>query len=126
MLRHADPAETYRRIDLDARVTGSGGADLVLLCMDHAGAALSQALWADRHGGRDACGKALARARSGIVALRLGVDSAIPLAEQLLTLYGAMETSITASQFRFNRAAMERVKADLDDIAAVFRMNRAP
>ncbi|QZH76119.1 MAG: flagellar protein FliS [Erythrobacter sp.] len=125
MLRLADPAEAYRRVELDACVAGSSSSDLVLLCIDHVRCALSQALWAERHGRRDGANKSLARARSGLVALRLGVDSASPLAGQLLTLYGAMETSITASQFRFNRPAMERVVADLDDISSVYRMNRA-
>lgn len=125
MLPSADPAEAYRRVELDACVAGSNSRELVLLCIEHVRAALSQALWADRQGRRDGSTRALARARSGLVALRLGVESASPLADQLLTLYGAMETSITACQFRFNRPAMERVVADLDDIAAVYRMHRA-
>lgn len=125
MLMLADPAEAYRRVELDACVAGSNAGELVLLCIDHVRCALSQALWAERHGRRDGANKALARARSGMVALRLGVDETNPLGGELLTLYGAMETSITASQFRFNRPAMERVVADLDDISSVYRMNRA-
>ncbi len=125
MLRAVDPIEAYRRVELDACVAGSDAGELVLLCIAHVRAALSQAIWADRHNRREVRVQALGRARSGLTALRLGVDRANPLADDLLTLYGAMEDTVTANQFRFNRPAIDRLTADLDEIAAVCRQNEA-
>ena len=39
-----NPAATYRRIALDARIEASGGADLTRICLDEAQAALGQVL----------------------------------------------------------------------------------
>lgn len=125
MLRVMDPAAAYRRIEFDACVAGSDAGDLVLLCIAHVRAALSQAIWADRQDNRESRVRALGQARSGLVALRMGVDRASPIANDLLTLYGAMEDSVTASQFRFNRPAMDRLTIDLDEIAAVYRPGKA-
>ncbi len=125
MVRMIDPAAAYRRIEFDACVAGSDAGELVLLCIAHVRASVSQAIWADRHDNREMRVRSLGQARSGLVALRMGVDRTNPLASDLLTLYGAMEDSVTASQFRFNRPAMDRLTIDLDDIAAVCKMGQA-
>jgi len=125
MLRVIDPAAAYRRIEFDACVAGSDAGELVLLCIAHVRAALSQAIWADRHDNRELRVRSLGQARSGLMALRVGVDRTNPLANDLLTLYGAMEDSVTASQFSFNRSAMDRLTIDLDDIAAVYSPSKA-
>jgi len=125
MLRVIDPTEAYRRIEFDACVAGSDAGELVLLCIAHVRAALSQAIWADRQGRSELRVRSLGQARSGLVALRMGVDRTNPLADDLLTLYGAMEDAVTAAQFRFNRPAIDRLTADLDEIAAVCRESEA-
>lgn len=118
MFKPLNPAEAYRRVELDACVAGSSGADLVRLCIGDVRAALKQALWANANGRDDIRRGALARARTGLVALRLGVDMASGLGPALLTFYDSMAHSIGASQLRFDREGIERVQTDLDDVAS--------
>jgi len=117
MLKPANPSEAYRKVAFDACVAGSKGPELVRLCIDDVGAALGQALWAETNGRADLRRNSLARAQQGIAALRLGVDRKNPLGPALLTLYEAMATTITACRFRFDPAAIGRVRGDLADIA---------
>ena len=117
MLKPANPSEAYRKVAFDACVAGSKGPELVRLCIDDVGAALGQALWAETNGRADLRRNSLARAQQGIAALRLGVDRKNPLGPALLTLYEAMATTITACRFRFDPAAIGRVRDDLADIA---------
>lgn len=124
MLRAIDPTEAYRRIELDACIAGSDPGELVLLCIAHVRAALSRALWADRNDRKELRLQSLSSARSGLGALRVGIDRSNAIADDLLTLYGAMEDSVTASQFRFNAQAIARLCADLDEIAAVCRQSK--
>lgn len=121
MMRTATPSEAYRRVDFDARVAGSSGLDLVRLCLADVDAALGQAIWANENGREDIRRNGLARAQSGLGALRLGVDRTNPVGPALLTLYEAMSATVTACRFRFDAAAIARVRADLRDIAAAMR-----
>lgn len=117
MLKRANPSEAYRKIAFDACVAGSKGPDLVRLCLDDVQAALGQALWGEQNGRVDIRRSALARAQSGLAALRFGVDPANPLGPALVTLYDAMAATVTANRFRFDAAAIGRVRADLTDIS---------
>jgi hypothetical protein len=117
MFRPADPHEAYRRVELDARVAGSGARGLVDLCIRDAQAALGQAIWADRHDRPDIRRRALMRAQNALGALRLGVDPASPMGPTLLTFYESLGRSVIACQVRFDPATIERVQADLDDVS---------
>ncbi len=121
MMRTATPSEAYRRVDFDARVAGSSGLDLVRLCLADVDAALGQAIWANENGREDIRRNGLARAQSGLGALRLGVDRTNPVGPALLTLYEAMSATVTACRFRFDAAAIARVRADLRDISTAMR-----
>ncbi len=90
---------------------------LVRLCIEEVDAALARALWAEAQDRAEVRRAALARAQAGLGALRLGVDKNNPLGPALLTLYEAMAATVTASRFRFDAAAITRVRADLADIA---------
>lgn len=117
MLKPANPSEAYRKVAFDACVAGSRGPDLVRLCIEDLAAALGQALWANAKGRDDIRRSALVRAQGGLAALRLGVDRKNPLGPALLTLYDAMASTVTACRFRFDPAAIGRVRDDLADIA---------
>lgn len=116
MLKPRNPSDAYRRIAFDACVAGSKGPDLVRLCLEEVDAALTRAMWADGAGRTDVRRDALARAQAGLGALRLGVDKASALGPALLTLYEAMAATVTASRFRFDAAAIARVRADIADV----------
>lgn len=117
MFKPANPGEAYRKVAFDACVAGSSGPALVRLCIEDVRAALDQALWADANARADIRRNALARAQNGLAALRLGVDPESSLATALLTFYDSMARSVTASQFSFDRAGIEAVRTDIDDVA---------
>lgn len=117
MLKPANPSEAYRKVAFDACVAGSKGPELVRLCIEDVGAALGQSLWAHANGREDIRRSALVRAQNGLAALRVGVDRKNPLGPALLTLYDAMASTVTACRFRFDPAAIRRVRDDLSDIA---------
>jgi flagellin-specific chaperone FliS len=117
MLKPANPSEAYRKVAFDACVAGSKGTELVRLCIEDLGAALDQALWAHANVREDIRRSALVRAQNGLAALRAGVDRKNPLGPALLTLYDAMASTVTACRFRFDPAAIRRVREDLSDIA---------
>lgn len=117
MFKPSNPADAYRKVAFDASVAGSTGENLVRLCIDDLRAALTQALWGDVNDNHAIRRKALARAQKGLVALRVGVDPKGDLAPALMTFYDSMARGVTASQFNFDRPALERVLEDIDDIA---------
>jgi flagellin-specific chaperone FliS len=117
MLKPANPSEAYRKVAFDACVAGSKGPELVRLCIEDVAAALGQSLWADANGREVLRRSALARAQQGIAAMRVGVDGKNPLGPALITLYEAMASTVTACRFRFDPAAIRRVREDLSDIA---------
>ena len=116
LFRSTDPHEAYRRVELDARVAGSQGRDLVGLCIKDVDAALGQALWAHEHDRPDLRRRALARAQNGLGALRLGVDPTSPLGPTLLTFYEALARGVIAAQVRFDPAQVAQVRGDLADV----------
>ncbi len=117
MLQRANPSEAYRKVAFDACVAGSKGPELVRLCLDDVQAALGQALWGEENSRVDVRRSALARAQSGLAALRFGVDQANPLGPALVTLYDAMAATVTANRCRFDAAAIGRVRADVADVS---------
>jgi hypothetical protein len=116
MFRLADPHEAYRRVELDARVAGSGARDLLGLCIRDVQAALGQAIWADCHDRPDIRRRALMRAQNALGALRLGVDPASPMGPTLLTFYESLGRSVVACQVRFDPALAESVRADVGEV----------
>ena len=117
MLRQADPHETYRRVELDARVAGSSARDLVELCLREVDAALGQALWAHDNDRPDVRRRALVRAQNGLGALRLGVNVKSALGPTLLTFYDGMMHGVVGCQVRFDPARVAAVRGDLADVA---------
>lgn len=117
MLRPADPHEAYRRVELDARIAGSRGADLVRLCLRDVDAALGQALWAHDNARPDVRRRALDRAQNGLGALRLGVDRKSPMGPALLTFYEGLGRLVMANQIRFDAAQVAQVRTDLDEVS---------
>ena len=117
MLRAVDPHEAYRRVELDARVAGSHGADLVRLCLREVDAALGQALWAQANDRPDVRRRALERAQNGLGALRLGVDRQNPVAPALLAFYEGLAAAVAQNQVRFDPAKVAAVQADLVEVS---------
>lgn len=114
MLAH-NPAATYRRVELDARIEASGSGDLTRICLEEAVAALGQALIAlDR--GLGVPRVPLARAQSITVWLAQSVAPGHPLGASLRQFYGGLASQIGASIQHPVRDEIERVANDIRDL----------
>lgn len=113
----ANPAATYRRIELDARIEASGSADLTRICLEEAVAALGQALIGlDRS--QTPPREPLARAQSITLWLAQSVAPGHPLHASLKQFYGGLASQIGANLLRADRAVIARVRDDLADVLA--------
>ena len=118
MLAFTDPREAYRRSEIDARVQGGADpADLVRLCLEQVIGGLGLAIIAHERRDPAARSKALTRALSAVTALDIGVDRSAPLAEALLSLYGATRKAILDSVLAFDPDLLDRVRQDFVEIA---------
>ena len=118
MLAFTDPREAYRRSEIDARVQGGADpADLVRLCLEQVIGGLGLAIIAHERRDPAARSKALTRALSAVTALDIGVDRSAPLAEALLSLYGATRKAILDSVLAFDPELLDRVRQDFVEIA---------
>ena len=113
--------DSYRKVELDARIEGMRGAALPLLCLRQASDALGRALFADANGNTNLRQTALIEARKWLSALAHGIDQDQPIAEALSSLYSAMERSINQSMARFDTTTMQAVQRDLGDVEQALR-----
>jgi len=110
-----NPAATYRRVELDARIEASGSADLTRICLEEALAALGQALIGlDR--GLGAPREPLGRAQSIMVWLTQSVAPDHPLHSSLKQFYGGLAGQIGANILHPDRTVIERVLNDISDL----------
>ncbi len=113
-----NPADAYRRVELDARIAASASRDLTRICLEEAVAALGQALLAlDRNSGR-APGEPLTRAHGIVTWLASGVAPDNPLHDQLRQFYGALAALITRNMARPSSSDLQQARSDLSDILA--------
>ena len=111
-------AAAYARVAHEAAVVGSDAAGLARIAQRELGTALARALSGDARGDMKARGLALVRARAALDTLTAGLDHGHPLAPAFADLYGTAAAAVTAAIGRFDRAVIERVAADMDEIAA--------
>jgi flagellin-specific chaperone FliS len=110
-----NPAATYRRIELDARIEASGRADLTRICLEEAEGALGQALaLLDRS--QTVPRDPLARAQSIMVWLAQSVAPGHPLAATLRQFYGGLASQIGGNILQPDAAALRRVMNDIRDL----------
>jgi flagellin-specific chaperone FliS len=108
-------AATYRRIELDARIEASGGADLTRICLEEASAALGQALIAlDR--GQAVPSEPLARAQSIMLWLAGSVAPGHPLYAALRQFYGGLASQIASCLQQVDVAEIARIQSDIKDL----------
>lgn len=121
MLALRSPAETYRKVDFDARVSGAEPRQLVTLCYEHFISALSSAAFAHEHHDNRAKSQALTRALSALTALQLGVDSSAALAPALNQLYESARRAVLDSVLDFDPRTIATIRNDFAEIARAMR-----
>lgn len=117
-----NPAETYRRIDFDARVSGADQGQLVTLLVEELLAALQSALFAHDQGHNQRKSAAMTRAITVLTTMELGVTpgSEDGIGAALLHFYRAGKRVIFDSVISFDREAIARLHGDFDDIRRSF------
>ena len=118
MLARQTPQEAYRRIDFDARVSGSDPMELVGLCYEQLIGSLGSAVFAYERADADAKSKALTRALSALTALQLGIAGNEGVAAALRQFYQAARNALLDSVLAFDPAQIGRVRQDFIDIAS--------
>ncbi len=110
-----NPAATYRRIELDARIEASGSGDLTRICLEEAAAALGQALIVlDR--AQSVPREPLGRAQSIMVWLTQSVAPDHPLSASLKQFYGGLAHQIGANLLHADRSAIAQILNDINDL----------
>lgn len=107
-----DPAAAYRRVALDARVEGAGGAALARICLEEAVAALGQALALMERQMERGPREPLARAQAIALWLAGSVDPAHPLRASLVQFYGGQASAIRACVTALDASVIARVRDD--------------
>lgn len=111
------PAAAYRRVELDARIEASGGADLTRICLEEASAALGQALIAL---GRSQAvpSEPLTRAQTILVWLAGSVAPGHPLYAALRQFYGGLASQVGVCLQQASAAEVEKIQNDINDLLA--------
>lgn len=125
MLALRNPHEAYRRVAFDARVEGADPGQLVALCFEQAGAALSAALYAHAAGNNQTKSLALTRALAAITALQLGVGGKDDVAGALHRFYGAVRARLLDCALRFDAGDVAAIRGDLAEIAEAFARTKS-
>ena len=112
------PHEAYRRVEFDARVSGTDTAGLVLVCFEQFGQALTAALGGHRSGDNQRRSAGLTSALAAITALQLGIDGADSVAGSLTRYYAAARRTLLGSVLAFDPAAIAALRGDFGEVAA--------
>lgn len=121
MLTARTPQEAYRRVDFDARVSGSNPADLVHLCIEHLIGALGTAQHAAAVGDNSLKSRSMTGALTAITALQLGVTGEEGIAAALRQVYEAARRTVLESATRFDSARIGALRADFVEIGAALK-----
>ncbi len=116
----ANPAEAYRRVEIDAFIVGGQGAQLTRLCFAEAIGALNRSLYFDGKNEPEARGKCITKAISSVQALRMGIDRKHPIANALLTVYGNAIGRLASNMGSFEPDDIVALRHDLLEIEQAF------
>lgn len=115
------PHDAYRRVEFDALVTGANPAELVLVCYQQLGAALTRAQGAAASGDNLLKSQSLTRALAALTALQLGIDQHQPLAPALEHFYASARRTVLDSVLKFDGTALAAVHRDMNEVATALR-----
>lgn len=111
------PAAAYRKVELDARIEASGGADLTRICLEEAHAALGQALAAiDRSLQGHSGAVALSRAQTILLWLAGSLAPGHPLYAALRQFYGGLASQIGANIQQPIASTIMQIQNDIRDL----------
>lgn len=109
-------SDAYRKVDLDARIEASSGADLTRICLEEAVNALGQALLALERDPATPPHNALTRAHGIAMWLTRSVDPHNPLREELVQFYGSLAVLIRRNMARSRYGEIKQARKDFADL----------
>jgi hypothetical protein len=121
MLAARTPQEAYRRVDFEARVSGSRPADLVHICIEHLVGALGTALHAAASGDNGLKSRSMTGALTAVTALQLGVSGQDGVAAALRHVYEGARRTILDSATVFDSPRIAALRADFVEIGAALK-----
>lgn len=110
------PHDTYRRVELDARIEASDASDLTRICLEEAVDALGQAVLTLERDPSHAPGAALSRAHSILLWLTRAIAPDNPLREQLRQFYGGLAATVRQNMRKASSAELAQARTDLADL----------
>lgn len=125
LLKPQNPAEAYRRIEVEARVRSADQGELVNLCIERVGDGVGAALRAHQAGDPVRRSTGLTGAYAALTALEMGVDRGAPIADALLQLYGAARQTILACVTDFDGVALAQIRDDFREIGSALVQSAA-
>jgi flagellar protein FliS len=117
MLALRDPAQAYRRVDFDARVSSADQRELVKMCYERVISSLGSAMHANGRGDNARKSQALTRAVSALTALQMGVGGDDPMSGALVHFYTAARRAVLDSVLIFDSRTLTQVRQDVVDIS---------
>lgn len=108
--------DAYRKVELDARIEGTSGPKLGLLCLEAVTDALGQAITADTFGQTSARSFALVKANTVTLGLLRSVDPSTSAGTALADFYRAASRIIAQSMQSFDSEAIRNLHNDFDEI----------
>ena len=117
MLALRDPAQAYRRVDFDARVSSADQRELVKMCYERVISSLGSAMHAHGRGDNARKSQALTRAVSALTALQMGVAGDDPMSGALVQFYTSARRAVLDSVLTFDSRMLGQVRQDVVDIS---------
>ena len=114
-----NPAESYRRVAMDAAIFGSDARGLTRLCFDEFTQALSRASFAHRNDKSEMRGTSLVRALAALSGLRAGLDRGNSLAQAFDTVFSAADRTLRASLVTFDMHSVQNIHNDFLELRDV-------
>lgn len=117
MLAQRDPAQAYRRVDFDARVSSADQRELIKMCYERVISSLGSAMHAHGRGDNAMKSAALTRAVSALTALQMGVSGEDAMSGALVQFYTAARRAVLDSVLYFDSDTLRNVRQDVVDIS---------
>lgn len=118
----ADPAATYRQVDLAGRTAGAGPHRLIALLYEEGAAALRAAAFAAENGQFAVRSERVSRATAILFALEAGLDfeQGGAVARTLATFYHGLRQQVLQASLGTDPQPFRAAAASLDEIAAAW------
>jgi len=115
------PQSAYRKVELDARIEASQGAQLALICLEELHGSLAQAALALQRGQRARFASEVGRAGAILAFLHRTVDPDHPMRDALCAFYRGAAVTLRQVRKAAELPVLDRLRDDIHDVIEAFR-----